>query len=277
MAKTGKKRLDLILVERGIVSSREQAQRVIRAGQVRLGTDVLDKPGARIAADADLEVRDLHDRFVSRGGWKLQAAIDAFPGLTPCPRVCADIGASTGGFTDCLLQHGAERVYAIDVGTSQLDARLRADPRVVAMEKTNARYLTAESLPEPVDLVVGDVSFISLEKILPAAETLLRPDGEKQMVVLVKPQFEAGPEKVGKGGVVRDPEVHRSVLRRIVLEVLPSLGLVAAGPIPSPILGPAGNREYLLYISNLSNRPDAALAVDSEAIDRAVAAAFERV
>jgi len=288
---TSKKiRLDVLLVQRGLADSREKAQRMIRAGQIRIAGRALDKPGHTFERDVALEVEPLRDRFVSRGGWKLEAAFEAFPGLTPCPAVCADIGASTGGFTDCLLQHGARRVYAIDVGTGQIDQRLREDPRVVLLEKTNARYLTAQSLPEPVGLVVGDVSFISLELILGPAVSLLGPEarretreegetradlragpgaergtgqeakadveragsqaryGAGQIVVLVKPQFEAGPERVGKGGVVRDPRTHRDVLRRIILEFAPTLALRAVGLIPSPIKGPAGNREYLLWL-----------------------------
>lgn len=262
-------RLDQLLVERQLVSSREQAQRVIRAGQVRRSTQVLDKPGVKIEADAELDFRELRERFVSRGGWKLQAAIEAFPSLTSCPAVCADIGSSTGGFTDCLLQHGAQRVYAIDSGTGQLDVSLRNDPRVVVMEQTNARFLKPSDLPEPVDLVVSDVSFISLRLILGPAKDLLRPEG--QMAVLVKPQFEAGPEKVGKGGVVRDPKVHREVLSGLIADYLPSVGLVGRGLIPSPLQGPAGNHEYLLWITRMS---DDARQVSDDQIGQAIKAAF---
>jgi 23S rRNA (cytidine1920-2'-O)/16S rRNA (cytidine1409-2'-O)-methyltransferase len=241
-------RLDQYLVEHGHADSREKAQRMIRAGQVRQDTRVLDKPGLRVAEDAPLLVTPLHDRFVSRGGWKLEAAFDAFPLLSPSPTVCADIGSSTGGFTDCLLQHGASKVYAIDVGTHQLVDKIRDDERVVVMENTNARFLKAETLSDPIDLVVTDVSFISLKLILPAASNILRPD-TGQAVALIKPQFEAGPAGVGKGGVVRDPAVHMQVLREIVLEAVPQNGFFAAGLIPSPILGPAGNREYLLWLT----------------------------
>ena len=267
-----KNRLDQILVERHLVSSREQAQRVIRAGQVRHGTEVLDKPGLKLEADIELEFRELRERFVSRGGFKLLAAIEAFRSLTPCPVVCADIGSSTGGFTDCLLQHGAQRVYAIDSGTGQLDISLRNDPRVVVMEKTNARFLKSTDLPEPVDLVVSDVSFISLRLILGPAKNLLRPL-EGQIVVLVKPQFEAGPEKVGKGGVVRDPKVHREVLHGLIADFLPTLQLVGHGLIPSPLIGPAGNHEYLLWITQ---SPPASLdeRVPDERIDKAIQDAF---
>ncbi len=204
MTSEKKERLDLLLVELGLAESREKAQRIIRAGQVRHGTTVLDKPGVRFAVTTPLEVTALGDRFVSRGGWKLQAALDTWPALNPCPSVCADIGASTGGFTHCLLQHGAARVYTIDVGTAQLDLKLRNDPRVFVREQTNARHLTSDSLPEPVDLVVGDVSFISLNLILAPAKSLLKHE-TGQMVFLIKPQFEAGREHVGKGGVVPRP------------------------------------------------------------------------
>jgi 23S rRNA (cytidine1920-2'-O)/16S rRNA (cytidine1409-2'-O)-methyltransferase len=273
MARQEKVRLDQLLVERGWAATREQAQRMIRAGQVRRGTQTLDKPGMRLEAGADLAVEPLHDRFVSRGGWKLEAAFETFPGLTPCPALCADVGASTGGFTDCLLQHGARRVYAIDVGTGQLDARLRADPRVAVMENRNARYLAPGDLPEPVDLVVADVSFISLKLILPPASCLLRPAGG-QIVALVKPQFEAGPERVGKGGVVRDPKVHEEILRDLALDFVPSIGLAVLGLIPSPLLGPAGNREYLLWLANAALRQGAPRLDD--AVRDAVRRAFEK-
>ena len=291
MTASKKIRLDVLLVERGLADSREKAQRMIRAGQIRIAGRALDKPGHTFDPDVALEVEPLRDRFVSRGGWKLEAAFEAFPGLTPCPAVCADIGASTGGFTDCLLQHGARRVYAIDVGTGQIDQRLREDPRVVLLEKTNASYLTAQSLPEPVGLVVGDVSFISLELILGPAVSLLgsgvgreagegtEPEAEAgpgagQIVVLVKPQFEAGPERVGKGGVVRDPQTYRDVLRRIILEFAPTLALRAVGLIPSPIKGPAGNREYLLWLVRGST-DGVETGMDGSRIDAAVKKAFE--
>ncbi len=233
-----KQRLDQLLVDQGLAESRSQAQRLIRAGEVRVGDRVMDKPGALVDAAAVLAVVQ-PPRFVSRGGEKLVAALQAF-GVQPQGWVAADVGASTGGFTDCLLQWGAARVYAIDVGYGQLDWRLRNDPRVVVMERTNARHL--EELPERVDLVTIDVSFISLELILPQAVRWLRTGG--QIVALVKPQFEAGRREVGKGGVVRDPEVHRRVLER-VLSSAAGLGLGLGGLIPSPLLGPAGNREFL--------------------------------
>jgi 23S rRNA (cytidine1920-2'-O)/16S rRNA (cytidine1409-2'-O)-methyltransferase len=233
-----KKRLDVLLVERGLAESRTQAQRLIRAGLVRVRGQVADKPGPQVATNVEITLQ-ARPRFVSRGGEKLEAALTRF-GLDVTGAVAADVGASTGGFTDCLLQHGARRVYAIDVGYGQLAWRLRNDPRVVVMERTNARYL--ENLPESVDLVTADVAFISLGLILPAAVRWLSPDG--QVVALIKPQFEAGRREVGKGGVVRDPEVHRRVLERVV-SIAAELGLGLCGLMPSPLRGPAGNVEFL--------------------------------
>jgi len=264
-----KERLDVLLVERALAESRAQAQRLIRAGLVRVGGQVADKPGTRVAVDAKVTLQ-ARPRFVGRGGEKLEAALVRF-GLDVTGAVATDVGASTGGFTDCLLQHGACRVYAIDVGYGQLAWRLRNDPRVLVMERTNARYL--ESLPEPVDLVTADVSFISLGLILPAAVRWLtspapppvgggrggcggqRPwppspppvgGGKGGVVALIKPQFEAGRREVGKGGVVRDPEVHRRVLER-VLSIAAELGLGLRGLMPSPLRGPAGNVEFLAW------------------------------
>jgi 23S rRNA (cytidine1920-2'-O)/16S rRNA (cytidine1409-2'-O)-methyltransferase len=235
-----KERLDVLLVERRLAESRALARRLIRAGLVRVAGQVSDKPGARVATDAEV-VLEARPRFVGRGGEKLEAALVRF-GLDVTGAVAADVGASTGGFTDCLLQRGASRVYAIDVGYGQLAWRLRNDPRVVVMERTNARYL--EDLPEPVGLVTADVSFISLGLILPAAICWLRPGG--QVVALIKPQFEAGRREVGKGGVVRDPKVHRRVLERVV-SMATELGLGLRGLMPSPLRGPAGNVEFLSW------------------------------
>jgi len=233
-----KQRLDVLLVERGLAESRAQAQRLIRAGEVRVTGQISDKPGTQIETSAEIAVQ-ARPRFVGRGGEKLEAALERF-GLDVAGAAAADVGASTGGFTDCLLQRGARRVYAIDVGYGQLAWRLRNDPRVAVMERTNARYLG--ELPEPLDLVAADVSFISLRLILPAAVDWLRPDGH--VVALIKPQFEAGRREVGKGGVVRDPAVHRRVLAR-VLDAAAELGLGLRGLIPSPLRGPAGNVEFL--------------------------------
>lgn len=235
-----KQRLDLLLVERGLAESRSRAQQLIRAGMVRVGERVVDKPGTSVPVDAEVRVQEKLP-YVSRGGLKLAAALDAFR-IDVAGKVAADVGASTGGFTDCLLQHGAKRVYAIDVGYGQLAWRLRQDPRVVAMERTNARYLMA--LPEPIDLVTIDVSFISLRLILPNAVRWLAPAG--QIIALIKPQFEAGPKDVGKGGVVRDPEVHRRVLRD-VLGFAEARDLSLRGLMVSPLRGPAGNVEFLAW------------------------------
>ena len=236
-----KERLDKLLVARGLAESREQAQRLIMAGLVLVEDRPATKPGHKIPADAAIRVKE-RPQYVSRGAHKLIAGLDAF-GVEPAGWVCADLGASTGGFTDVLLQRGAARVYAVDVGYGQLHWRLRNDPRVVVMERTNARYL--ESLPEPVQLAVIDASFISLRLLLPAARRVLAPDG--QIIALVKPQFEAGRERVGKGGVVRDPRVHRDVLREMV-DWAAEHGFGPRGLVPSPILGPKGNREFLLWL-----------------------------
>ncbi|MBC7227005.1 MAG: TlyA family RNA methyltransferase [Thermoflexales bacterium] len=231
-------RLDRLLVERGLVESRAEAQRWIRAGEVRVADRVVDQPGALVAPDAPVTLT-ARPRFVSRGGEKLEAALVGF-GIDVQGWVVADVGASTGGFTDCLLQRGVARVYAIDVGYGQLDWRLRNDPRVVVMERTNARYL--ERLPEPLHLVTIDVSFISLRLILPRAVEWLLPQG--YVLALIKPQFEAGRREVGKGGVVRDPAVHRRVLVEVI-RAAADQGLTLRGLMVSPLLGPAGNREFL--------------------------------
>ncbi len=204
-----KKRLDVLLTERGLAESRQKAQAVIMAGQVYSGERRLDKAGLALEEDTPLEIRGQTLRYVSRGGLKLEKAMAAFP-ITLAGKTAADIGASTGGFTDCMLQNGAARVYAVDVGYGQLAWAIRNDPRVVCLERTNARYLTAEQIPEPLDFASIDVSFISLGLILPALRPLLKEEGE--VAALVKPQFEAGREKVGKKGVVRDPAVHLEVL-----------------------------------------------------------------
>ncbi len=236
-----RERLDVLLVERGLVASREAARRLIMAGEVRVDGELRTKPGMRVAREATLTVQQA-PRFVSRGGEKLAAALETFP-VAVEGRVCADVGASTGGFTDCLLQHGAARVYAIDVGYGQLDYRLRSDPRVVVMERTNARYV--ERLAEPVSLVVADVSFISLRYLLPVVRGWLTLPAD--LIILIKPQFEAGREQVGKGGVVRDPLVHRRVLLD-VLEAAQAEGFAVHGLMRSPLRGPAGNIEFLAWL-----------------------------
>ena len=226
------------MVARGLAESRSLAQRLIGAGEVLVDGRVVDKPGAQVPMTATLTLA-ARPRFVSRGGEKLDAALERFA-IPVAGRVAADIGASTGGFTDCLLQRGALRVYALDVGYGQLAWALRQDPRVVVLERTNARYVTA--LPERVDLIVSDVSFISVRLIYPTAVRWLREGGE--IVSLIKPQFEAGRAQVGKGGVVRDPAVHRQVLVE-VCAALAELGLGLRGLMVSPLLGPAGNLEFL--------------------------------
>ena len=234
-------RLDHLLVQRGMAESSSQAQALVLAWQVRVGGQVVTKPGTRVRTDAPVEVQAALP-YVSRGGQKLAAALDAF-GLPVDGAVCVDVGASTGGFTDCLLQRGAARVYAIDVGYGQLAWKLRQDPRVINMERTNARIL--EALPETVDLATVDVSFISLNLILPSVVRWLKP--QAIVVPLVKPQFEAGREQVGKGGVVRDADVHRLVLQAVV-DSAASVDLCCGGVVRSPLVGPAGNIEFLLHL-----------------------------
>ncbi len=236
-----KRRLDLLLVERGLAESRARAQRLIMANVVAVDGHPVDKPGTRVPEDAEIVVEQGLP-YASRGGLKLEAALDAFS-VSVEGMVAADVGASTGGFTDCLLQRGACRVYAIDVGYGQLAWALRQDPRVVVMERINARHL--ESLPEPVGFVSIDVSFISLRLILPRVRNWLLPDGN--VVPLIKPQFEAGRRQVGRGGVVRDPAVHRQVLQRL-LTWAPTLQLYTWGVIRSPLEGPAGNIEFLALL-----------------------------
>ena len=239
-----KERLDVILVKQGHAASREKAKAIIMSGNVYVNGQKETKAGAPVGEEAAVEVRGKALPYVSRGGLKLEKAIALWPiGLSGA--VCADIGASTGGFTDCMLQNGAKLVYAVDVGYNQLDYRLRTHPQVVCMERTNARYLTREQIPEALDFFSVDVSFISLSLILPALGPLLRDGG--QGVCLVKPQFEAGKEKVGKKGVVRDPAVHREVLERF-LDHAAQAGFTVKDITFSPIRGPEGNIEYLGYL-----------------------------
>ena len=237
-------RLDLLLVERGLAESREKAQRLVLAGEVLVDDAPAAKPGHEYPSDCTIRVRQ-PERFVGRGGLKLEEAFARFPLLAAETKVCVDVGASTGGFTDCLLQHGAAKVYAVDVGKSQLHSRLAADPRVVVMDGCNARHLQPGDLPEAPDLAVTDVSFISLRLILPALDRLLKPGGET--VALIKPQFEAGREEVGKGGVVRDPAIRQQVVDRIRRFGEESLGWTWLDFCQSPIQGPAGNVEFLSY------------------------------
>jgi 23S rRNA (cytidine1920-2'-O)/16S rRNA (cytidine1409-2'-O)-methyltransferase len=236
-----KTRLDRALVERGLVESREKAQALIMAGEVRVNGQKAAKPGQPVDDDASLEVL-ARPPYVGRGGYKLAAALRQFA-IDAAGAVCIDIGSSTGGFTDVLLQAGAARVHAVDVGAGQLAWQLRTDPRVVLHERINARELTPEEIGEPVDLAVCDVSFISVTLILPAAVPLLRPAG--QMVILIKPQFEVGKGQVGKGGIVRQPELHQSACERVAKAVT-QLGF-ETNIMDSPILGAEGNKEFLLH------------------------------
>ncbi len=238
-----KERLDVLLVERGYARSRAQAQALIRAGRVRANGTLVDKPGAQVSAGSAIEV-SAPPRYVSRGGEKLEAALAAF-GIDPRGKVCLDVGSSTGGFTDCLLQHGAAQVYAVDVGRGQLDWKLRNDPRVVTLEGLNARHLQPEEIGKPVDLATVDVSFISLRVVLPPLGSIVKPGGG--VIALVKPQFEAGRNQVRRG-VVRDPEVHHAVVDGIAAFAREELGWAVRGNVPSPLLGPAGNREFFLHL-----------------------------
>ena len=240
-----KERLDVLLVSRGLAESRAKAQALIMSGQVYVDNQKADKAGASFAQDAAIEVRGDACPYVSRGGLKLAKALRDF-GVDPTGYVCSDSGASTGGFTDCLLQHGAAKVFAIDVGYGQLAWSIRSDPRVVTMERTNIRYVKPEDLGEPLDLSVVDVSFISLRIVLPAIRSLLKPSG--QVLCLIKPQFEAGKEKVGKKGVVRDPVVHRQVLDGFV-ELARQLEFAILGLTFSPVKGPEGNIEFLAHLT----------------------------
>jgi len=241
MKPAAKSRLDQLLVERGLAASREKAQALILAGQVMVGGQKLHKPGHSVAGDASIEVLERMP-YVSRGGYKMAGALDAFHiDVTEC--VCLDVGASTGGFTDCLLQRGAAKVWAIDVGHGQLDWKIRNDPRVVVREGINARFLAPADFPERFDLAVCDASFISATQLIPAIVPLLKPSGE--MMILVKPQFEVGRGEVGKGGIVKEPELHQAACDRVrgAVEMLGFHTQI----VESPIRGAAGNREFLLY------------------------------
>lgn len=238
-----KKRLDVLLVERGLESSRERAKAIIMSGIVYVNNQKADKAGVLCADTDQIEVRG-GLRYVSRGGLKLEKALDVFA-VDVQGLIAMDIGASTGGFSDCLLQRGIQKIYAVDVGYGQLAWSVRCDPRVVCLERTNIRYVTREQVPDPLDLAVCDVSFISLRLVLPVAYQLLKPDG--QMLTLIKPQFEAGREKVGKKGVVRDPNVHIEVIEN-VLDSAKQIGFTPVGLTYSPIKGPEGNIEFLAHL-----------------------------
>jgi 23S rRNA (cytidine1920-2'-O)/16S rRNA (cytidine1409-2'-O)-methyltransferase len=240
-----KKRLDVLLVERMYADTRSKAQAIIMSGNVYVNGQKADKAGTSFEETVDIEVRGAVCPYVSRGGLKLEKALRDF-GVKPEGFVCSDSGASTGGFTDCLLQQGAKKVFAIDVGYGQLDWKIRSDERVVVMERTNIRYVTPEDLGEPLDLSVIDVSFIGLEIVLPTIKTLLKPTG--QVLCLIKPQFEAGKENVGKKGVVRDPKIHQMVLDNFV-SLVHGLGFKILGLTFSPVKGPEGNIEFLGHLS----------------------------
>ncbi|MBR0285103.1 MAG: TlyA family RNA methyltransferase [Selenomonadaceae bacterium] len=248
-----KERLDVLLVERGLAGSRERAKRIIMAGQVLVDGQKVDKAGMTVKAEAEIRLLGGDLPYVSRGGLKLAKAVQAF-GLTLSGKIAADIGASTGGFTDCMLQNGAQKVYAIDVGYGQLARKLRTDERVVNMERTNIRNVTPDMIPDILDFASIDVAFISLEKVLPATRELLKPEGE--IAALIKPQFEAGREHVGKKGVVRDPAIHLAVIRR-VLSFSREHGFSVRGLTFSPVKGPEGNIEYLAWLSMDGGRDDA--------------------
>lgn len=248
MANPMKRRLDQLLVDRGLVESRTRAQALVMAGKVFSGERKMEKAGQQVAEDIALEIRGQDHPWVSRGGLKLAHAIEHFA-IDPTDAVAIDVGASTGGFTDVLLQGGAAKVYAVDVGHGQLAWKLRNNDRVVVLEKTNARHLTAEQVPETVDLVVCDASFISLKTVLPAALSMVKPGG--RLVALIKPQFEAGRAQVGKGGVVRDPDVHAAVCDDIRAWLDGLGGWRIDGVVPSPITGPEGNIEFLISARRL--------------------------
>lgn len=239
-----KQRLDVLIVSRGLCDSREQAQRLILAGEVSVREQVITKPGTKVDDSLPITLKS-KPKYVSRGGLKLEGALQAFP-VSVQGKVCLDIGSSTGGFTDCLLQNGALRVHAVDVGTNQLVWKLRNDPRVIVREQFNARYMTPEDLGEKVELIVSDVSFISLTKILPAAYGCLLPGGD--LLVLIKPQFELQPEDIGAGGIVRDPELHQQAVDKIHDFVVNELGREWMGIADSPIKGMEGNKEFLAWL-----------------------------
>ena len=262
-----KERLDLLLVQNGLAPSREKAKAIIMTGNVLVNGQREDKAGTMVDAKAEITVKGSQLKYVSRGGLKLEKAMSHFD-VTPENKVCMDVGASTGGFTDCMLQNGAVKVYSVDVGHGQLDWKLRNDPRVVCMEKTNIRYVVLEDIAEPPAFVSIDVSFISLTKVLLPVRELMTQDGE--IVCLIKPQFEAGREKVGKKGVVRDPSVHEEVIR-MVTDYAHTIGFASRDLEYSPIKGPEGNIEYLLHLKKCLEEEAAALPEDT--IKRTVAAA----
>ncbi|MBV6431695.1 MAG: 16S/23S rRNA (cytidine-2'-O)-methyltransferase TlyA [Bryobacteraceae bacterium] len=241
MKPSAKQRVDQLMVDRGLAESRQKAQALVLAGEVTVNGRPVDKPGRAVALDADIRVK-ARPKYVSRGGLKLEAALETF-GVDPDGKVCIDVGASTGGFTDCLLRHGARRVYAVDTGAGQIHWRLRNDPRVALRENKNARSLEPADIGEPADLIVCDASFISVKLLLPRFPALLKPEGE--FIVLIKPQFEVGRGQVGKGGIVRDAELHRQACAK-VREAVEAMGYEAA-IAACPVRGAEGNQEFLLH------------------------------
>lgn len=258
-------RLDVLLYKKGLVESREKARALIMSGKVFCGSERMDKPGTIVNEDINVEIKGEKLGFVSRGGLKLDKAVKVFK-LNFQDKVVADFGASTGGFTDCALQNGALKVYAVDVGYGQLDWKLRSDPRVICMERTNARYLNQENFPEKVDWIVCDVAFISIIKLFSAMDSILKDEG--QALILIKPQFEAGPDKVGKKGVVKDPAIHREVIEKVIFEAqqrkFDILGLDY-----SPVRGPEGNIEFLAWLSKSTSSEDSIINLN-EAIEKTV-------
>lgn len=253
-----KERLDVLLVKRNLAESREKAKAVIMAGNVFVDGQREDKAGSTFPDTVRIEVKGAPMKYVSRGGFKLEKAVKQY-GVSLVGKVCMDVGSSTGGFTDCMLQNGAKKVYAVDVGTNQLAWKLRQDERVVSMEKTNVRYLEPEQIPEQIDFISVDVAFISLTKVLCPVRELLKEQGE--IVCLIKPQFEAGREKVGKKGVVRDRDVHAEVIGKVILHAA-GLGFRILNLDYSPIKGPEGNIEYLLHIRKIMIMPESDLPLD---------------
>jgi 23S rRNA (cytidine1920-2'-O)/16S rRNA (cytidine1409-2'-O)-methyltransferase len=241
-----KHRLDLIVVEKGMAKSRQRAQAIIMAGKVLVNERPVNKPGFFVSSEDRVELKGTDIPYVSRGGLKLEAALDELS-LDVAGSICIDVGASTGGFTDCLLQHGVERVYAVDVGYGQLAWKLRQDPRVTVIERTNVRYMTADAIPAPVDLVTIDVSFISLKIVVPAIIKFLKSDAS--ILALIKPQFEVGKKQVGKGGVVKQPELHQQVIKDLS-EFFETIKLAPLSVYPSPLLGPKGNREFFIVLKH---------------------------
>jgi len=246
MTANKKKRLDVLVFDNGMANSRQRASALIMTGNILVNNQPVDKPGVMVPIDAEIVNKGSDIPFVSRGGFKIEKAIQSLE-LDVTGMLCLDVGASTGGFTDCLLQRGASRVYAIDVGYGQLDWKLRQDPRVVVIERTNIRYATEKLLPEPFDLISIDVSFISLKIVIPAVKKFLKNDGK--ILALIKPQFEVGKNLVGKGGVVKDQQLHQSIIEELST-FFSDTGFKIGPVIPSPILGPKGNREFIIYLMN---------------------------